>query len=279
MANPQRQPAEARGCFTGRFAVVTGSAQGLGAATAGLLAEQGAAGLMLCDVNQDMGERTADVIASSCQCNVRFTSADLSAVDDCYRVIAEAESAFGELHSLVNCAGRTDRGTLVDTSPELFDALFAVNIRAPFFLMQATARLMKRTRTPGTMVNISSMSSYGGQPFLSAYCASKGALITLTRNAAFSLACDRIRVNAINVGWMETPSERAVQLANHGAGEDWPSGVAPLLPFGRLVQPNEVARLIVYLSSDQSGLMTGAVVDFDQSIRGAYDSPPLPRRG
>ena len=89
---------------------------------------------------------------------------------------------------LVNAAAITDRGTLVDTSPELFDAMFNVNVRAPFFLMQDAAKLMIRKKIQGAMVNILSMSSHGGQPFIIAYSGSKGALATLTKGAAFLAA-------------------------------------------------------------------------------------------
>ena len=112
--------------------------------------------------------------------------ADLAKVEDARKVVAEADKAFGRVDALVNVAAITDRGTIWDTSPELFDRMFAVNVRAPFFLMQEAAKLMRRNKSQGTIVNIISMSGHGGQSFITAYCASKGALITLTKNVAFS---------------------------------------------------------------------------------------------
>ena len=109
----------------------------------------------------------------------------------------------------------TDRGTILDTSPELFDRMFAVNVRAPFFLMQDAAKIMRREKIPGAIVNILSMSGHGGQPFISAYSGSKGALATLTKNIAFSLMPDHIRVNGLNIGWMDTPGEHAIQMRYH----------------------------------------------------------------
>ncbi len=102
------------------------------------------------------------------------------------KIVAEADKAFGRVDILVNSAGMTDRGTIWDTEPELFDDMFAVNVRAPFFLMQDALKVMKREKIEGSIVNIISMSGHGGQSFITAYCASKGALITLTRNVAYS---------------------------------------------------------------------------------------------
>ena len=176
---------------------------------------------------------------------------------------------------LVNAAALTDRGTILDTTPELFDRMFAVNVRAPFFLMQDAAKIMRRTGRGGTIVNILSTSAYGGQPFLTPYSASKGALAILTRNVAYALMRDRIRVNGLNIGWMDTPGEHAIQKRAHGAEEGWLARAEAQMPTGRLLKPLEVARAIAFLASDESGMMTGALVDFDQSVQGAGD-PPRP---
>jgi NAD(P)-dependent dehydrogenase (short-subunit alcohol dehydrogenase family) len=193
-------------------------------------------------------------------------------------VIAEADSAFGKLHILVNAAAITDRGTILDTSPELFDRMFAINVRGPFFLMQDAAKLMRRDKIKGTIVNIQSMSAHGGQSFITAYCASKGALSTLTKNVAFSLMPDRIRVNGLNIGWMDSPGEARIQTEYHDAPADWLAAAEAKQPFGRLIKPAEVARACVYLASEESGLMTGSVIDFDQQVIGAGDSPSHPVR-
>jgi NAD(P)-dependent dehydrogenase (short-subunit alcohol dehydrogenase family) len=154
--------------------------------------------------------------------------------------------------------------------------MFAINVRAPFFMMQDTIKIMRRERIEGTIVNLITMSSYGGQPFLAAYCSSKGALVTLTRNVAFGIMRDRIRVNGLNVGWSDTPGEDRVMRAYHGAKDGWLAAAEQAQPFRRLIKPDEVARAIAFLASAESGLMTGAIVDFDQSVRGAYEAPPQP---
>jgi NAD(P)-dependent dehydrogenase (short-subunit alcohol dehydrogenase family) len=261
--------------LAGKFAVVTGGTQGLGETIARLFAERGAAGIVICGRKRERGLHVAESL-STAGCPTSFVEADLGRVEDCRRVIAEADRRFGKLHALVNVAALTDRGTILDTSPELFDRIFAVNVRAPFFLMQDAAKIMRRTRTEGAIVNILSMSGHGGQPFLSAYSTSKGALATLTRNTAFSLLPDRIRVNGLNIGWMDTPGEHAIQASFHHAPADWLAKAEAAQPFGRLLKPTEVASAVCFLCSAEAGLMTGSIIDFDQQVLGCAESAPHP---
>jgi NAD(P)-dependent dehydrogenase (short-subunit alcohol dehydrogenase family) len=260
----------------GKIAVVTGGTQGLGATIARLFAERGAAGIVICGRNRDKGEAKAKEISAATGVRVVYQQADLENVDDCRAVIGRADQEFGRLDALVNAAAITDRGTILDTSPELFDRMFAANVRAPFFLMQEAIRIMRRESIEGTIVNIGSMSAKAGQPFIAAYCASKGALETLTKNTAYALLRNRIRVNGLNIGWMASEGEDRIQREFHGAPADWLEKAAASQPFGRLVDPAEVARACAYLSSSESGLMTGSMICFDQSIWGAYDGSPHP---
>jgi NAD(P)-dependent dehydrogenase (short-subunit alcohol dehydrogenase family) len=254
--------------FAGKVAVVTGAGQGLGEAIARLLAERGAAGLIGVGRNEERGSAIADELTRG-GCRTQFVAADLAETDSAKTIIGAAEKEFGRIDVLVNAAAITDRGTILDTSPELFDAMFAVNVRAPFFLMQEAAKLMIRTRVEGTMVNILSMAAHGGAPFIIAYSASKGALGILTRSAAFSLARNHIRINALNIGWMDTPGEDRIQRLYHDGGDDWLQRAEAGAPFGRLLKPTEVARAVAFLASDESGMMTGSLVDFDQQVLGA----------
>jgi NAD(P)-dependent dehydrogenase (short-subunit alcohol dehydrogenase family) len=263
--------------LNGKIAVVTGGTQGLGETVARAFAAEGAAGLVICGRGTARGEKVAAEI-SAAGTPTRYVPADLSVVADCRRVIAAADAAFGTLHILVNAAAITDRGTILDTSEKLFDHMFAVNVRAPFFLMQDAAKLMRRDKVAGTVVNIQSMSAHGGQSFITAYCASKGALAVLTKNVAFSLMPDHIRVNGLNIGWMDSPGEARIQKEYHNAPADWLAAAEAKQPFGRLIKPAEVARACVYLASDESGLMTGSVIDFDQQVIGAGDAPSHPLR-
>ena len=263
--------------MAGKIAVVTGGTQGLGEAIARLFAAEGAAGLVICGRNAARGEQVAASITAG-GTPTRFVQAELGHVADCRRVIAETDAAFGRIDSLINAGAITDRGTILDTSEDLFDRMFAVNTRAPFFLMQDAAKLMRRDKIAGTVVNIQSMSAHGGQSFITAYCASKGALSVLTKNVAFSLMPDRIRVNGLNIGWMDSPGEARIQAQYHDAPADWLAKAEAKQPFGRLIKPEEVARACVYLASEESGLMTGSVIDFDQQVVGAGDTPSHPTR-
>jgi NAD(P)-dependent dehydrogenase (short-subunit alcohol dehydrogenase family) len=260
----------------GKIAIVTGGTQGLGATIARLFAERGAKGIVICGRNADKGRTKAEEISSKTGARVVYVEADLGKVEDAQKVVHACDQAFGRVDALVNAAATTDRGTILDTSPELFDAMFAINVRAPFFLIQESVKIMRREKTEGTIVNIGSMSSMAGQPFLAAYCASKGAMETLTKNTAYALLRNRIRVNGLNIGWMASEGEDRIQREFHGAAADWLEKAAASQPFGRLVDPEEVARACAYLSSSESGLMTGSMICFDQSVWGAYDGSPHP---
>lgn len=259
----------------GKVAVVTGGTQGLGAAIASQLAERGARGIVICGRNAAKGEAQAAQLRTLGTQAV-YVQADLGVVDDCRKVVQQADATFGRVDILVNAAAITDRGTILDTEPELFDRMFAVNVRAPFYLMQEAVSIMRRESIEGSIVNIGSMSAMGGQPFLAAYCTSKGALATLTRNTAYALLRNRIRVNGLNIGWMASEGEDRIQREFHNAAPDWLEKAAANQPNGRLVDPKEVARAVAFLCSAESGLMTGSVIEYDQSVWGAYDGSPHP---
>ena len=157
------------------------------------------------------------------------------------------------------------------STPELFDDHVAVNLKSPFFLMQAVIHDMQRRGEPGTIVNVITMTSYGGQPYLAPYAASKAGLVGLTKNAAHAHRWDRIRVNGVNIGWTDTEGEDAIQRRFHGAGDDWRELAGKSLPMGRLGQADDIAALVVLLLSERSGVVTGSIVDWDQEVLGARD--------
>jgi NAD(P)-dependent dehydrogenase (short-subunit alcohol dehydrogenase family) len=274
-AAPAREADRGPGNLNGKIAVVTGGTQGLGEAIARLFGERGAAGLVICGRNSENGARVAKEI-SAAFCPTVFVKADLAKVAECRKVVGEADRRFGRVDALVNAAALTDRGDIFDTTEERYNEIFDVNVRAPFFLIQEAVRIMRREKIAGSIVNIQSMSGHGGQPHITAYCASKGALGTLTRNVAHSLLKFRIRVNGLNIGWMSTPGEDRIMKTYHGAQEGWLEAAAKSRPFGRLLDPKEVARACAYLCSDESGLMTGATIDFDQNVVGTADPPIEP---
>jgi len=263
-----RQPA---GSFEGGIALITGGSQGLGYAVAQRLVSEGAAGLMLVGRDPVKGVAAAASLSSP-DCRAEFVAADLAYSDACEEVIAVLDDRFGTCHSFVNSAAITDRGTVWDSTPELWDAMLAVNVKAPGLLSQGVARIMARESIEGAIVLIGSIAGRGGPPKLLPYSTSKGALVAMTRNLAFSLMRHRIRVNLLCPGWMDTPAEDVTQRTFDGATDGWLERAEAEMPFGRLIKPDEIARTIVHLATAESGMMTGAVVEWDQTVLGAGDS-------
>jgi len=260
----------------GKVAVITGGTQGLGAAIAGQFAAAGASAIVIVGRDAAKGERVAKTIKADHGTEMLVVSADLGNISDVRRIMTATDKAFGRVDILVNAAGLTDRGSILNTSPELFDQMFAVNTRAPFFLIQDAAKIMIREKIEGRIVSIGSMSEHAGQPFLAPYSASKGALATVTRNAGFALMRNRIHVNQLAIGWMNSDHERKLIEAETGDPK-FIDRAAAAKPFGRILDPQEVARAVLWMASDDSGMLTGAIINFDQSIWGAYDDAPVPQ--
>lgn len=252
-----------------KIILVSGGTRGLGAGIARAAAAAGAAGIMI------TGRGTAgDALAAELTGNgtdVRFHAVDLADPLAAAGSVAATVASYDRIDCVVNSAGITTRGTLLDTSVELFDAQIAINLRAPFFIMQAAVEDMRSRQSPGSIVNIISFSAHGGQPYLAPYVAAKAGLVGLTRNVAFAHRFDRIRINGLNIGWTETEGEDATQRAFHGAGDDWISMAAAKLPMGKLGQVSEIADFVIFLLSDRSGVVTGSIIDWDQNVLGTYD--------
>jgi NAD(P)-dependent dehydrogenase (short-subunit alcohol dehydrogenase family) len=258
--------------------IVNGGTQGLGEAVAWRLVETGfTTGIVLTGRSVDRGEALADELTAAGVATV-FVAAD--ALDPAMpgRVVDATVEQFGAINGLVNVAAATTRATLFEDTPEHVDTQMAINVKAPYFLIQAAARHMVEHGSTGSIVNVGSTTGHGGQTKLTAYAMSKGALTIMTKNLAFGLMRHGIRVNQVNPGWMETESEHRTQVEHDGAPENWLELAAPARPLGRLVQPWEVANTIVHCLSPDSGLLTGNCIDVDQSVQGAGD-PPLPGAG
>ena len=168
----------------------------------------------------------------------------------------------------------------MSTTIDNYDKNFNINTRAPFILMQDSIKIMIREKTKGTIVNILSMAMHSGMSFISAYSGSKAALATITKNVANAVSGHHIRVNALNIGWTDTPGEDKIQKKFHEGGEDWLQKAEAKAPFKRLTKPIDVARAVAFLCSDESGLVTGSIIDYDQSVLGwhsysAYDTTIL----
>lgn len=251
-------------------ALVTGGTQGLGRAIAERLLAEGCKKLVIASLeDQGSGDSVARALSRD-GARVSFIAvdmADLSAVDG---MVASAADRMGRVTSLVNAAGTANRSDVLTTTPEQWDMLMAVNARGPFFAIQNVANRAIKAGHGATVVNILSMTVHCGQSYLAPYSASKAALANVTRNAANFLRNHHIRVNGICPGWMDTPGEDAAQRRWHGAGDDWLRKAEAAQPLGMLVKPAHLAGLAAYMLGPGSGVMTGAVVDFDQTITGAY---------
>jgi NAD(P)-dependent dehydrogenase (short-subunit alcohol dehydrogenase family) len=251
--------------LTGKTALVTGATSGIGFGIARYFLSIGASVLVHGREQADAARTASELNSDPVACTA--VSGDLRDVGACRVMMREAIGWKGGLDVLVNNAGMTDRAYLEDAPVELWDDIMAVNLRAPFICLQEAVASMK-TRGGGSIVNIGSVNAYIGAPKLGPYSVSKGGLMTLTRNAAGALNRYRIRVNQLNVGWTLTEGEDAVQK-RQGTRADWLRDALAIMPFGRLLTPHEVALAAAYFASDDSALITGAVLDMEQYPLGA----------
>jgi len=253
----------------GKTLLVTGSTQGVGAAIALEAGRRGAGAVAIVGRTAAKGESVCREL-EGLGASARFFASDLSKPDAPRELFDSVVGWCGTVDCLVNSAGVTTRASVADGTLEQWEAIVALNVRAPFFLMQAFIRHCLEVGRPGGIVNISSMNAHCGIPELAIYSATKGALVTLTKNAANAHLSDRIRVNGINMGWSPTDAERDMQSRQLGRGDGWLAEAAKSQPLGRLLEPEEVARLAVYLLSDYSGLQTGTCIDLEQAIVGSW---------
>ncbi|THD83519.1 SDR family oxidoreductase [Aliigemmobacter aestuarii] len=245
-------------------ALILGGTQGLGLAIAEALAVEGCTRLVLAARDPVKGQAVAERLGAA------FLPVDLGDAGDVVACVDRAAAIMGRIDALCIAGALTDRGSILDTTPEIFDRMFAANTKGPFFAIQRAAQLARAGGHPVSIVTILSMVTHCGQSYLAPYSASKAALANITKNAANALRHDRIRVNGINCGWMDTPGEDAVQRRYHGATDGWLEAAEARQPFGMLVKPAHVAGLAAYLLGPMSGVMTGSIIDFDQNVSGAY---------
>ena len=262
--------------FKGKNIIVTGSTQGIGAETAKLFAARGANSITICGRQEEKGikvKKEIEDLGSKCI----YVKADLTNVEDCRNIVKYADEEFGTIHTLINAAGYTQRGTILSASLENYENNYNVNTRAPFILIQETIKIMIRDKVKGTIASVLSIAMYSGMPFIVAYSGSKAALAIMTRNIANSVSGHQIRVNALNIGWTDTPAEHEIQTNVHNKDKDWLENTEKNVPFKRLTKPIDVAKGLAFMCSEESGLMTGSIIDFDQTVHGwhsysAYDT-------
>ena len=249
-----------------RVAVITGSGAGMGEGMARLFAAEGGL-LVISGRDEKKGQGVANSIVQSGGRAV-FERADVSVEADCRALIEATVKHYGRIDVLVNNVGLSTRGNIEDTTVELWDRLFATNVRSAFICMQQAVKHMK-TLGLGSIINIGSVNAYIGEPKLMAYSATKGALMTLTKNNASYLNRYHIRVNQLNVGSDRNSKRASCKTQEEGKGTNWLEEAARTRPFGRLLLPRDVAFAALYFASDESQCITGSVLDLEQHPVGA----------
>ncbi|MGH9434840.1 MAG: oxidoreductase [Terriglobia bacterium] len=247
-----------------QVALVTGSSQGIGAGVAKTLAAHGA-DVMIHGLTEGSGAAVAKSVREAGG-EAFALEGDLQDVDFCRSLVKETIAHFGRIDILVNNAAVVHRSDIEHNTRELWDEVQAINLRAPFILCQEAVTDMKR-RSAGCIINIGSVNAYMGLPKLLAYSASKGGLMTFTKNLANYLTRYRIRVNQINPGWVLTEGEHYVESVVEGRGENWLEDALKSRPFGRMVMPADIAHAALFFAT--AGLVTGAVLDYEQIPVGA----------
>lgn len=247
------------GRVAGKVAIVTGGGTGIGRACAQLLAAEGARVVVAGRTPETGGETVRRIRAAGGEAG--FVQADVSRAADVERMVGAAVEAYGRLDVLVNNAAIFPRATLAETTEEFWDRMLAVNLKGPYLCCRAAVPAMERGGG-GSIINIGSIHGLGGAPELFAYAVSKGGLLTLTRNLAQALAPRQIRVNYVIPGWVPSEGELRVRAAQ---GQDlaWLEEQGRRLPMGRLQRPEDAAYAVLFLASDESSQVTGAVINTD----------------
>jgi len=250
--------------LAGKVAAVTGGDQGIGRAIAERLAQDGADVAICYRKNKKGADEVVAAIATTKRRAAAF-QADVGIVADGQRFIAEAVAALGKVDILINNAGLEKRADFWDVTEEDFDAVLNVNLKGMFFVTQAVVRHLRQTGRPGKIINISSVHEELPFPHFASYCASKGGIKMLTRNLAIELAPNKITINSIAPGAIETPIN--TKLLND------PVKLKELLeniPLGRLGKPEDVAGIASFLASGDSDYVTGTTFFVDGGLLWNY---------
>jgi NAD(P)-dependent dehydrogenase (short-subunit alcohol dehydrogenase family) len=242
-----------------KVAVITGAASGIGRATALLFAREGAV-VVITDLNESGGKAVAAEIASHGG-RARFELADVTRAADCQRVVETAVREFGGIHILFNNAGIIRRASVVELSEEDWDRVMAVNVKAIFLMCREVIPVMA-SAGGGCIINTASGWGLTGGPRAAVYCASKGAVVLLTKAMAVDHGAQNIRVNCICPGDTDTNMLRneAQQL---GEPSDRFLAEATKRPLRRVGKPEEIAQAALYLASEASSFVTGTALVVD----------------
>jgi NAD(P)-dependent dehydrogenase (short-subunit alcohol dehydrogenase family) len=242
--------------FNGKCSIVTGGASGIGRSVCFAFAQEGAT-LGIVDVNLSGAETTAQEVAKYGMKTVSL-KVDVTDPGEVRTMVEQIEKELGQIDILVNCAGVREIAPFLEISFQDWKRVIDVNLNGTFLCSQSVARHMIRRNIHGSMVNIASVAGLMGVPNRPAYCASKHAVIGLTKEMALELAPNRIRVNAVAPSTIETSL-----AADRFSDPQFLERLKKAFPLGRWGMPEEVANLILFLASDQSEFITGAVYLID----------------
>ncbi|HET9480713.1 MAG TPA: SDR family NAD(P)-dependent oxidoreductase [Candidatus Polarisedimenticolia bacterium] len=249
------EPAAPQGRLEGRIALVTGGGSGIGRAIALLFAREGAR-VVVAGRRSEPLQEAVRVIRSRGGV-ATFARGDVTRADRVELMVQGAIYNFGGLDILVNNAGVFEEGSILQTEEKRWDRVVGTNLKGAYLVSRHAVRAMKE-RGGGCIINNASIHGLAGMREGAAYCASKGGLIALTRAMALDHAADRIRVNAICPGLVDTPMTR-----DEDGGTRWLDEAVKDYPLGRAGTPEEVARLALHLASDDASWTTGAVLTID----------------
>jgi len=239
--------------------IVTGSTTGIGKAIALACVAEGAR-VVIHGLEKEMGESVVSTIGTD---KATLLIEDISNEGAPQRLVDLAVKTFGRLDAIVNNAAAVVSSNIHTTDLAFLRKVLDINTLAPFALIKAALPNLRQSK--GCVLNIGSVNAWSGEPNLLAYSVSKGALMTLTRNLGDTLHReDGVRVNQINPGWVLTETE-AQRKRDHGLAADWFTKVPKVYaPAGRIISPNEIAAAAIYWIADESGPISGQVVDLEQ---------------
>jgi len=248
----------------GKIVVITGGTKGIGKGIALMCAKEGAS-VVVGGRNEQDGAKVVQEIKDVHNADAMFVKGDISRESACKRLIDETLNRFGRVDGLVNNAGIFPRGSMLDTSEEMFDSIFAVNMKGPFFCSMYAIQAMQKTGG-GSIVHMGSTNGYKGGKELAAYSCSKGAMLTLNRHIAAHYGSHHIRSNWITVGWVASDGEIELHQNMGVSPDDLQKKAAAFIPSGRMQTPEDLGYGTVFLLSDEASQVTGTELHINGGI-------------